>query len=130
MKSHLVFLFVVASLFGPPVAHSAPEDYRDPEDYRGAPAPKFSVAQAVEKVSKYVRDHRADTDASIVSVVYGRPDKLGLTEGHSPTNTSVQDAEEERSWFVTFWNPHGFPSLRVYRLKDSGVVEPLGHIQL
>jgi len=117
---HLLLLFLPAALF----LLSSPASFAQDESH--PPVPKFTAAQAVEKVTKYVQDHEKDADSGefIISVVYGRPDLLHLTMTTNDSNTFVADAEQEWSWFVTFWS-HTMSPHRVYRLKNNGVVTPL-----
>lgn len=115
MNKALVFLFAATILLNPITARSGSE----PD--RAIPIPKCTAQQAIEKVSKYYHKSKGDPERFIISVVYGRPDKLRSTLG----NNSVRGDEQEWSWFVTYTHPRKGDSTTVYRLRDNGDIYPL-----
>ncbi|HTS17837.1 MAG TPA: hypothetical protein VMP11_09710 [Verrucomicrobiae bacterium] len=115
MKRVLGLLVVMTLACQTQIAQSALEGDRT------IPLPKYSPAQAIEKVSKYYRDDNGDPECFVISVRYGRPDLMGPCLG----SNSVRGDWQEWSWFVTFAHPRKPYSEIVYRLRDNGEIYPL-----
>lgn len=119
-------MFTAIILLAPIHLFAIPDN---PGDILNIPPPKFSVSDAIKKVTDYiVKDNtiiKSDDHTSIffvVSAVYGRPDAL------FPIGTvQITDKGSEPSWFVTLHNSKT-DSKRIYRLMDDGVIQPIMHL--
>jgi len=115
MKHSIGIALVVMLILQPQMARCGLEGDRN------IPISKYTAAQAIEKVSKYYQDSKADPERFIISVVYGRPDRLRPWLG----NNFVPGDNEEWSWFVTYTHPQKRESTIMYRLRENGEIYSL-----
>lgn len=114
MNKSLVVLIAAVSLFCSPFARAASAAESD------IPTPKFTAQQAIEKVAKYYRESKGDPESFIISIAYGRPDRMRSYL----VNNFVRGDDEEWSWFVTYSHPKKDEST-IYRIRDNGEIYPL-----